>query len=102
MKDFWSQNCSNATSPLRDKQQQFYLFARYDIYDAQAKINASRNYWAGRQKVSCGFNYFPIPQIVVKGEFGYGILNQNPHSETNYNNEPYIALSINYSGFFVL
>ena len=87
---------------LRDKQQQFYLFARYDIYDAQAKINASRNYWAGRQKVSCGFNYFPIPQIVVKGEFGYGILNQNPHSETNYNNEPYIALSINYSGFFVL
>ena len=87
---------------LRDKRQQFYLFARYDIYDAQAKINASRNYWAGRQKVSCGFNYFPIPQIVVKGEFGYGILNQNPHSETNYNNEPYIALSINYSGFFEL
>ena len=95
--DFFSLN-----KTLRDKQQQFYLFARYDIYDAQAKINASRNYWAGRQKISCGFNYFPIPQIVVKGEFGYGILNQNPHSASRYNNEPYIALSINYSGFFQL
>ncbi len=87
---------------LRDKQQQFYLFARYDIYDAQAKVASTRSYWTGRQKVSCGFNYFPIPQIVIKGEFGYGILNQNPHSDTKYNNEPYIALSINYSGFFEL
>ena len=87
---------------LREKKQQFFLFARYDIYDAQAKIDASRNYWAGRQKVSCGFNYYPLPQIIVKGEFGYGILNQNPHSESRYNNEPYIALSINYCGFFEL
>lgn len=87
---------------LREKQQQFFLFVRYDIYDAQAKISSARNYWAGRQKVSCGFNYYPIPQVIVKGEFGYGILNQNPHSTSTYNNEPYIALSINYSGFFQL
>ena len=93
--DFFSLN-----KTLREKKQQFFLFARYDIYDAQAKIDASRNYWAGRQKLSCGFNYFPIPQIVVKGEFGYGILNQNPHSDNLYNNEPYIALSINYCGMF--
>ncbi len=95
--DFFSLN-----KTLREKQQQFYLFVRYDIYDAQAKVASTRSYWTGRQKVSCGFNYFPIPQIVVKGEFGYGILNQNPNSTTKYNNEPYIALSINYSGFFQL
>ena len=95
--DFFSLN-----TKLREKKQQFYVFARYDIYDAQARIDASRNYWAGRQKVSAGFNYFPIPQIVVKGEFGYGILNQNPYSDTQYKNEPYIALSINYYGLFKL
>lgn len=93
--DFFSLN-----HKLREKHQQFYVFARYDIYDAQARIDASRNYWAGRQKVSCGFNYFPIPQVVVKGEFGYGILNQNPYSDTKYNNEPYIAFGINYYGLF--
>ena len=87
-------------SPLLRQKQQFYLFARYDIYDAQARINASRNYWAGRQKVSAGFNYFPLPQIIIKGEFGYGILNQNPFASVPYNNEPYIAFSVNYSGFF--
>ncbi|MBQ9340656.1 MAG: hypothetical protein IJS13_10055 [Paludibacteraceae bacterium] len=87
---------------LQQLNQQFYLWVRYDIYDSQAKIFGNRNYWAGRQKVSCGFNYFPLPEIVVKGEFGYGILNQNPYTETTYKNEPYIALSINYSGFFKL
>ena len=50
----------------------------------------------------CGINYLPIPEVVIKGEFGYGILNQNPYSATRYNNEPYVALSINYCGFFIL
>lgn len=87
---------------LRDKKQQFYLFARYDIYDAQAKIEGTHNYWTGRQKISCGINYFPIPEVVIKGEFGYGILNQNPYTEARYNNEPYVAISVNYAGFFKL
>ena len=39
----------------------------------EEKIDASRNYRAGQQKISCDFNYFPIPHIVVKGEFCYGI-----------------------------
>lgn len=82
--------------------QQLYLWARYDIYDSQARTDGSRNYWAGRQKVSVGINYFPIREIVVKGELGYGILNQNPFSQTRYNNEPYVALSVNYCGFFEL
>ena len=47
-------------------------------------------------------NYLPIPEVVIKGEFGHGILNQNPYSATRYNNEPYVALSINYCRFFIL
>ena len=87
---------------IKGRKHQLYLFARYDIYDAQAKIDATRNYWAGRQKVTCGVNYMPIPQVIIKGEFGYGIVNQNPASATRYNNEPYIAFGINYCGFFNL
>ncbi|MGM9810198.1 MAG: hypothetical protein ACI30J_04935 [Paludibacteraceae bacterium] len=87
---------------LRDSRRSLYLFARYDTYDAQARIEGTKNYWTGRQKVSCGVNYLPIPEVVIKGEFGYGILNQNPYSATRYNNEPYVALSINYCGFFIL
>ena len=87
---------------LRDSRQSLYLFARYDTYDAQARIEGTKNYWTGRHKVSCGLNYMPLPEVVIKGEFGYGILHQNPYSATRYNNEPYVALSINYCGFFIL
>ncbi|MGN0235066.1 MAG: hypothetical protein ACI4BD_01955 [Paludibacteraceae bacterium] len=87
---------------IHDKRQSLYLFARYDAYDAQARIEGTKNYWTGRQKVSCGLNYLPVPEVIIKGEFGYGILNQNPYSATRYNNEPYVALSVNYCGFFVL
>lgn len=87
---------------LRDSRQSLYLFARYDTYDAQARIEGTKNYWTGRHKVSCGLNYMPLPEVVIKGEFGYGILHQNPYSSTRYNNEPYVALSINYCGFFIL
>ena len=87
---------------LRDSRQSLYLFARYDTYDAQARIEGTKNYWTGRHKLSCGLNYMPLPEVVIKGEFGYGILHQNPYSATRYNNEPYVALSINYCGFFIL
>ena len=87
---------------LHDSRQSLYLFARYDTYDAQARIEGTKNYWTGRHKVSCGLNYMPLPEVVIKGEFGYGILHQNPYSATRYNNEPYVALSINYCGFFIL
>ena len=87
---------------LRDSRQSLDLFARYDTYDAQARIEGTKNYWTGRHKVSCGLNYMPLPEVVIKGEFGYGILHQNPYSATRYNNEPYVALSINYCGFFIL
>lgn len=87
---------------LHEAHQAFYLWGRYDCYDAQARIAGTRNYWTGRQKVSCGIDYYPIQEVVIKGEFGYGILNQNPYSTSRYNNEPYVALSVNYYGLFRL
>ena len=87
---------------LVEKKQKFYLFARYDIYDSQAKVGKSytKAYWCGRQKVSAGINYYPLPEVIIKAEAGCGFLNQNPDATSKYSNEPYIALSVNYAGIF--
>ena len=83
---------------LTKKQQKFYLFARYDIYDAMAKTITVRKYWAGRQKLSVGINYFPIPDVIVKAEYAHAWINSSPNLQ--YNNEPYVALSVAYFGLF--
>lgn len=83
---------------LREKSQRFYLFGRYDYYDSMYKTVSGmtdEDMW-GRQKVTVGFNYYPIKQIVVKGEYSNRIL------KSQYNNEPTISLGIAYSGFFNL
>ena len=85
---------------LKQQNQQFYVFARYDIYDSEAAIPTVRSYWCGRQKISGGINYLPIPQVIIKAEFGYGIINKNPAATVPYNNEPYVAMSVNYVGMF--
>lgn len=86
------------SSVLREKKQQFYIFARYDIYDAMAKSTTVRKYWAGRQKWSVGINYFPIPDVIIKAEYTHSIINKSPNM--TYNDEPYLALSVNYCGMF--
>lgn len=79
----------------RDRQR-LYLFGRYDYYDSMLKMqNNLDDKWCGRQRVAAGINYYPIPQIVVKGEYSIGILDKK------YNNEPAISLGIAYSGWFL-
>lgn len=73
-----------------------YLFGRYDYYDSQYKMEKDpKHNWCGRQRVAAGVNYYPLPQIVVKGEYALGILDKR------YNNEPSISLGIAYSGWFL-
>ncbi len=73
-----------------------YVFGRYDYYDSQYKMEKDpKNNWCGRQRVAAGLNYYPLPQIVVKGEYAIGILDKR------YNNEPSISLGIAYSGWFL-
>lgn len=100
--DFFSLN-----RRLHDTAQKFYLFARYDIYDSQFLVAGQRNAgyaWCGRQRFAAGFNYFPLPEIIVKGEFSYGLLNKAQDASgtafRKYNDEPALSLGIAYCGFF--
>ncbi len=86
----------NILAPLRVHDQKLYVFARYDYYDSMLKTAGGvlRYDWCGRQRIAAGVNYFPIKQIVVKGEYSIGLLKKP------YNNEPAISLGIAYAGFF--
>lgn len=80
----------------RESGQRFYIFGRYDYYDSMFKTvkNMTDEKMWSRQKVTAGVNYYPIPQIAIKGEYSYRILSKQ------YNNEPTISLGICYSGLF--
>ena len=45
--------------------------------------------------MAAGINYFPLPQIVIKGNYSNRIL------KSQYNNEPSINIGIAYQGFFL-
>lgn len=80
---------------LNAKNQKLYVFGRYDYYDSMAKMETGTPLqWCGRQKISAGVNWYPLPQIVIKGEYTYGIL------ERQYNNEPAINIGVAYVGWF--
>jgi hypothetical protein len=85
-----------ALSPsLTNDGQKFYLFGRYDNYDSMYKMESGTAYdWCGRQRLAAGVNYYPIKDIVIKGEYAIGLLSKK------YNNEPSISIGIAYSGFF--
>ena len=73
-----------------------FLFARYDRYDSYIPAKLMQDYeWSDRQCVTSGINYFPMPQIAIKAEFGYRMFHPQ------YNNEPFIAIGIIWSGMFL-
>lgn len=76
--------------------QKLYVFGRYEYYDSMYKTEGSiLDYdWCGRQRLAIGLNYYPIKDIVIKGEYSLGML------DSKYNNEPSISLGVAYSGFF--
>lgn len=80
---------------MKANNRRFYVFGRYDYYDSMAKMETGTPLgWCGRHKITAGVNWYPIPQIVVKGEYSYGIL------ERKYNNEPSVSIGIAYIGWF--
>lgn len=81
---------------MRDKGHKLYVFGRYDYYDSmyKTKSSVSRYEWCGRQRIAAGLNYFPMKDIVIKGEYSVGLL------KSQYNNEPAISIGIAYAGFF--
>lgn len=89
--DFFSQ-----IDKLKAKGQKLYLFGRYDYYDSMFKTAPEiiDLKWCGRQRLAAGLNYFPIKNVVIKGEYAIGLLDKQ------YNNEPSLSFGVAYSGFF--
>ncbi|MBR1883145.1 MAG: hypothetical protein IJ808_09100 [Muribaculaceae bacterium] len=91
-------NAAAHIAALAARGQRLYLFGRYDYYDSMYKTVASmadETMWS-RQKVTLGFNYYPIKQIVVKGEWSDRMFKKQ------YNDEQTISLGIAYYGLFKL
>ncbi|MGX8712105.1 MAG: hypothetical protein ACSW8I_00255 [bacterium] len=81
------------THPI--KHYKLLLFGRYDHYDSFVPSGVMTDIgWCERQVVSAGVNYSPIPQIIIKAEGGVRLL------DSQYNDEPFLALGITWTGFF--
>ena len=81
---------------MRQKEQQLYLFGRYETYNPYASKTKGTAYdYTAVQHMAVGFNYHPIRQIVVKGEYSKRFLKKM------YNDEPSVSFSVAYEGFFL-
>lgn len=81
---------------LRDDNQKFYLFGRYETYDSHVAGASQPVYsYTARQRMVFGVNYFPVPQIAIKANYANRIF------KSGYNNEPSINVGIAYEGFFL-
>ena len=80
---------------LRDAEKQLFLFGRYEYYNSYIPdAGQEAADWTARHRIAVGFNYFPVPQIAVKGEYSHRFL------KAGYNPEPSISLGICYLAFF--
>lgn len=80
----------------RMKKQKMFVFGRWDYYDSMLKMESSNPLgWTSRHKISAGLNWYPINQIVVKGEYSYAMLRHK------YNDEPSVSIGIAYVGWFM-
>ena len=77
------------------KESKLFLFSRYEYYDSYIPASDQQDYpYTDKQRLAVGFNWFPIPQIAVKGEYSHRFLKEP------YNNEPSISLGVTYMAFF--
>lgn len=89
--DFFSQ-----VKKLREGGQRMFLFARYEYYDSyHPATSVTIDYpYTEKHRMAVGLNYYPLPEVVIKGEFSHRFL----HSQ--YDNEPSVSLGVAYAGFF--
>ena len=81
---------------MRQKEQQLYLFGRYETYNPYASKTKGTAYdYTAVQRMAFGFNYHPIRQIVIKGEYSKRYLKKL------YNDEPSVSVGVAYEGFFL-
>lgn len=77
--------------------QRLFVFGRYDYYDSMhgTEKGITNLNWCKRQVVTAGVNWYPIPQIIVKGEY------KNRIFDSPYNNEPSVSLGVAFAGWFL-
>ena len=81
---------------LRQKNERFYLFGRFESYNPYAsKTNGVSYDYTAVKRMAVGINYHPIPQIVIKGEYSRRFL------KNLYNDEPSVNIGVAYEGFFL-
>lgn len=80
---------------LREKEQKFYLFGRYEYYDSYIPAEGTTpNDWTNKHRIAFGINYFPIPEVGVKAEYSHRFL------KTPYNPEPSVSIGIVWAAYF--
>ncbi len=80
----------------RLNRQKLYVFGRYEYYDAMNSGSNSDAYrWCKKNRIALGLNYFPVREVVIKGEYSLRKL------DAPYNNEPSINVGIAYTGWFL-
>lgn len=77
---------------LRADKQKLYIFGHYEHYDSYIH---SLTTWTKKDIFAAGINYYPVPQICIKGEYNYRKF------DSKYNNEPAINIGVAYQGQFL-
>ena len=77
---------------LRAKQKLF-LFGHFEHYDSY--IHSATVTWTKKTIFAGGVNYYPVPQICIKGEYSYRKF------DSKYNDEPAVNIGVAYQGNFL-
>ena len=89
-------NIFSQIQTMRQKEQQLYLFGRYEAYNPYASKTKGTAYdYTAVKRMAVGFNYHPIRQIVIKGEYSKRFL------KSLFNDEPSVSFGVAYEGFFL-
>ena len=81
---------------MRQKEQQLYVFGRFEAYNPYASDTKGTPYdYTAVKRMAVGVNYHPIHEIVVKAEYSKRFL------KSLYNDEPAINIGVAYEGFFL-
>lgn len=76
--------------------QKLYVFGRFEKYNSYAAGNQKSAYeWCDISRWAFGVNYYPIKQVVVKGEWSKRFL------KSGFHNEPAINIGVAYAGWFL-
>lgn len=88
-------NLFSVSPSLSADNQRLYIFGQYEYYNSMLTMERDqRNDWCHRHRLAAGVNYYPIKDLVVKGEYSIGLLDKR------YINEPSISIGVAYAGWF--